>query len=147
MKAAYREALKAYAAGEVPVGCVIVLNDKIIARAHNLKKKKKSALEHAEIIAITKAAKKLGGWRLLDTELYVTLEPCPMCAGAIMQSRVKRVVFGAYDPKAGSLVSLMHMYEVPGYNHYPAFEGGVYREPCSQILTRFFHEIRFKSPE
>ncbi len=142
MNAALKEAQKAYDKGEVPVGAVIVLDNKIIARAHNLKTSKKQATHHAEILAIQKASKRIGDWRLDECDMYVTLEPCPMCAGAIIQSRLKRLVFGALDPKGGSVVSCQRMFEVKGYNHYPEVTIGIKEKECSDILTDFFKNMR-----
>ena len=116
MRAALREAEKAKKIDEVPIGCVIVKDDKIIARGHNLRETKQQSINHAEIIAIQKACKKVGSWRLEDCDLYVTLEPCCMCAGAILQSRIRTVIYGTADPKGGSIESTLHMYEQPGYN-------------------------------
>jgi len=141
------EALKlaheAAAEGEVPVGAVIVLNDTIIAAGRNRREKGKNALCHAELEAIDHACKALGGWRLWQCELYVTLEPCPMCAGAIINARIPRVVFGAKDKKAGSCGSVVNLFELP-YNHKPELVGGVLEEECSQILTDFFKNLRDK---
>lgn len=144
MREALKEAAKSSAADEVPVGAVIVHNGEIIARAHNLRETKKNALYHAEILAIDKACKVLGGWRLFECELYVTLEPCPMCAGAIVNSRIKRVVFGARDTKAGALGSVMNLHLYP-LNHKPEIESGVCGEECGKILSEFFSEKRKKS--
>ncbi len=145
MKAALKEAEKAYKKGEVPVGAVIVFNDKIIARAHNLKTSAKQATHHAEIIAIEKASKKIKDWRLDQCDMYVTLEPCPMCAGALIQARINKVVFGALDPKGGSVVSCQKMYEVEGYNHYPQVVMNVMEKECSNILSDFFKNMRNKN--
>lgn len=147
MKAALKEAYKAELLDEVPIGCVIVKDDKIIARGHNLRETKQQSINHAEIIAIQKACKKVGSWRLEDCTLYVTLEPCCMCAGAILQSRIPRVVYGAADPKGGSIESTMRMYEQDGFNHYPEVISGIMREECSQILTSFFRNKRKKKKE
>jgi tRNA(adenine34) deaminase len=144
MKEALKEASKAKLIDEVPVGCVIVKDGKIIARGHNLRETKNSALAHAEIIAINKANKKLGAWRLQDATLYVTLEPCPMCAGAILQSRIKRVVYGAKDPKMGSLGSKFNLFDLQGLNHYPLIEDGIEQEDCSNILSSYFKQKRIK---
>ena len=122
MKLALKEAQKAFIKDEVPIGAVIVLYGKVIARGYNLRETKQKSTAHAEIVAIEKACKKLGTWRLENCELYVTLEPCPMCAGAILQSRIKKVIYGALDPKGGSIQSVMNMYETKGYNHYPEIE-------------------------
>lgn len=144
MRAALREAEKAEKIDEVPIGCVIVKDDKIIARGHNLRETKQQSINHAEIIAIQKACKKVGSWRLEDCDLYVTLEPCCMCAGAILQSRIRTVIYGTADPKGGSIESTLHMYEQPGYNHYPKVKSGVLQNECSQLLKNFFKEKRLK---
>ncbi|MBQ5321044.1 MAG: tRNA adenosine(34) deaminase TadA [Oscillospiraceae bacterium] len=141
MREALKEAAKAAKKGETPVGAVIVRDGKIIARAHNLREKKKNALQHAEVLAINKACKLLGGWRLIGCSLYVTLEPCPMCAGAIINSRIERVVFGASDKKAGSCGSVVNLFELP-YNHKPKVISGVLEENCGSILTEFFKALR-----
>jgi len=141
MKAALEEAKKAMVQGEVPVGAVLVRNGKIIARGHNKREKKQAALAHAELIAIEKGCRKLKSWRLDECELYVTLEPCPMCAGAIINARVKRVIYGADDPKAGSVRSMVNLFDFP-YNHKPQVTAGVLEEPCGQILTEFFQKLR-----
>lgn len=135
MKAALKEAQKAYDKGEVPVGCVLVKDGKIIARGHNLRETKENALAHAEIVAINKACKKIGFWRLDDVKLYVTLEPCPMCSGAIIQARIPQVVYGALDKRNGS--SFL-------FNRYPHQVEYLYQETpeCSEILTKFFRELR-----
>lgn len=143
MKAALKEAQKAYEIDEVPIGAVIVKDGKIIARAHNLRESKQLSTAHAEILAIEKACKKMKTWRLENCDLYVTLEPCPMCAGAILQSRIRKVYFGACDPKGGSVISCMKMYESKGYNHYPAYEN-IETEECSYILKDFFRKKRMK---
>ena len=142
MKAAIKEAMKAESIDEVPIGAVIVLEDKIIARAHNLRETKQDSLAHAEILAIQKACKKLGTWRLENCTLYVTLEPCPMCSGAILQSRIKRVVYGAADPKGGCIENCMQMYEIKGFNHYPEVTKGILKEECSELLKKFFKRKR-----
>lgn len=147
MKAAIKEALKARDIDEVPIGAVIVYQDKIIARGHNLREKKQCSTAHAEIIAIEKACKKLKSWRLEDCTLYVTLEPCPMCSGAILQSRIITVVYGAKDPKGGCIESNMKMYEVAGFNHYPETISGVLEEQCSNLLKEFFKEKRRRNKE
>ena len=141
MKLALLEAQKAKNKDEVPVGAVIVQNGKVIAKACNMRESKKDPLGHAEIYAIRKAAKKLGGWRLPGCTLFVTLEPCPMCAGAIINSRIEKVVFGAYDPKAGALGSLYNIAEGK-LNHTPAVCGGVMEEECADILSSYFKEKR-----
>ena len=144
MKEAIKEAKKALKKDEVPIGCVIVYEDKVIARGHNLRETKQLSTCHAEIMAIQKACKKLGTWRLEDCSLYVTLEPCPMCSGAILQSRIKDVYYGAYDPKGGCIDSCMKMYEVKGFNHYPQTHGGILEEECATLLKDFFREKRKK---
>lgn len=144
MTKAIAQAQKAALHDEVPIGCVIVSHDKIVSRAFNQREKKQSSIAHAEILAIEKACKKLGSWRLEDCTLYVTLEPCPMCTGAIIQSRIPRVVFGAYDPKGGCMGSCTNLIEVKGFNHYPAIEGGVLQEECASLLKAFFRKKRKK---
>lgn len=142
MKEAIKEAKKAQLKDEVPIGCVIVKDDKIIARAHNLRESKQQSIAHAEILAIQKACKKIGSWRLENCDLYVTLEPCPMCSGAILQSRICNVIYGAKDYKGGCIESCMKMYEVEGFNHYPMTIGGILEEECSSLLTSFFKNKR-----
>jgi len=142
MALALAEAKKAFQLGEVPVGCVIVLKDKIIARAHNLRETKKDPTAHAEILAIKKAAQRMGGWRLLNTIMYVTVEPCAMCAGAIYQARIERLVFGVDDPKAGAIKSLFRILDSKKINHRVAVSGGVLQSECSEILSRFFRQNR-----
>lgn len=141
MREALKCAKKAAALGEAPIGAVIVRDGVIISRGYNRRECDKNALKHAEITAIDRACKKLGGWRLPRCTMYVTLEPCPMCAGAIINSRIERVVFGAYDKKAGSVKSVMKMFELP-YNHKPEAYGGVLESECSQILSSFFAKLR-----
>ncbi len=141
MRAAIAQARLSLKSGDVPVGCVIVRNGKIIARAHNEREKKKNALCHAEITAIDRACKKLGGWRLVDCELYVTLEPCPMCAGAIINARPVRLVYGATDEKGGAVKSKARLFE-QGYNHLPEIENGVLEKECSSLLKGFFRQLR-----
>lgn len=143
MQVALEEAKKAYDLGEVPVGAVIVQEDNVISKAHNLREMEKQAIAHAEILAIEKACNTLGGWRLPRCTLYVTLEPCPMCAGAIINSRIDRVVFGAYDFKAGSCGSIVNLFELD-YNHKPMLCGGVLQEECVYLLKSFFKELRNK---
>lgn len=142
MREAIKQAKKAEQMDEVPIGCVIVKDDMILSRGYNLREKKQVSTAHAEIIAIEKACKKLGTWRLEDCTLYVTLEPCPMCSGAILQSRIKEVVYGAADPKGGCLDSCMKMYEVSGFNHYPKVTNGVLQEECATLLKQFFKRKR-----
>ena len=142
MKKALLQARKAYALTEVPIGCVIVQDGKIIARGYNRRNTDKNTLSHAELIAIRKAAKKTGDWRLEDCTLYVTLEPCPMCAGAIVQSRIKRVVYGASNPKAGCAGSVLNILDCSGFNHQVETTGGVLLEECAGLLREFFAELR-----
>lgn len=142
MNEAYKEAKKAYLEDEVPVGCVIVKDEKIIARAHNRKEKKNCAIYHAEIECINKATKKLDNWNLKGCELYVTLEPCMMCAGAIVNSRIDKVFFGCKDPKGGALVSNIKFKRIKNLNHYPEIKGGIDEEECSKILKDFFKNKR-----
>ena len=145
MREALKEAKKAKDKDEVPIGCVIVKDDKIIARAHNLRESKQQSINHAEILALQKACKKVESWRLENCTLYVTLEPCCMCAGAILQSRITCVVYGADDPKGGSIKSTLQMYEQPGFNHYPNVIDGILKEECSTILREFFKSKRIKN--
>lgn len=142
MKQALKEAEKARKIDEVPIGAVIVKEDQIIARAHNLREKKQKATAHAEILAIEKACKKLGTWRLEDCSLYVTLEPCPMCAGACIQSRIKTIIYGASDPKGGSVKTCVDLTRIKEYNHHPQVLGGIMEEGCSQILKDYFKTKR-----
>lgn len=144
MKEAVRQAKKASALGEVPIGCVIVYEDKIIARGYNRRMVDQNVLSHAEIIAIRKACKKMGDWRLENCTLYVTLEPCPMCAGAIVQARVPQVVIGCMNPKAGCAGSVLDMLHEDGFNHQVETEIGVLGDECSAMLKTFFRELRLK---
>ncbi len=144
MQEAIKQAKKAAQKDEVPIGCVIVKDDQIIARAYNKREMKQCSTAHAEILAIEKACKKLGSWRLEDCDLYVTLEPCPMCSGAIIQSRIRNVIFGAYDPKGGCMGSNMNINDVRGFNHYPDIEGGILQDECSRLLKEFFKAKRKK---
>lgn len=144
MKKALAQAKVAFKDEEAPIGAIIVKDGEIIARARNTREKKANALCHAEITAIDRACKKLGSWRLNGCELYVTLEPCAMCAGAIINARIKRVVFGAYDGKAGSFGSVVNLNELP-YNHHPEVVGGVMQEECSALLSSFFKGLREKA--
>ncbi|WP_077532620.1 tRNA adenosine(34) deaminase TadA [Massiliimalia massiliensis] len=143
MKEALLEAQKAFLLDEVPIGAVIVQDGIVIARGHNLRETGKNAAAHAELLAINEACSSLGGWRLPRCTLYVTLEPCPMCAGAMINARIDRVVFGAYDPKAGSCGSLVNLFDLP-YNHRPLCEGGVLETECAGILSEFFRQLRQK---
>ncbi len=142
MRAALMQAKKAEHKLECPIGAVVVYNDKIIARAHNLREINSNALAHAEILAIGKACKKLGAWRLSGCDLYVTLEPCPMCAGAIIQSRIKHVYFGAYDKKAGCCGSVCDLFKPGMFNHNTNVIGGILEKECSSILSDFFKKLR-----
>lgn len=143
MSLALREAEKAALLQEVPIGAVLVGSDgSCLAKAHNLREKLKSPLAHAELLALHRAAKKLNSWRLTGSTLYVTLEPCPMCIGALLQARVKRLIFGALDPKAGAVQSLYQLAEDPRLNHQIEVESGVLQENCSAVLTNFFKELR-----
>ena len=141
MKSAIAEAEKAYAEGETPVGAVIVRDGGIIASAHNMTERLNDSTAHAELLAIQAAEKATGDRRLTGCALYVTMEPCPMCAGAIINSRIKRVVFGAYDPKAGSCGSVNNLFSFP-YNHSPEVEGGFMQDECALLLKQFFAELR-----
>jgi tRNA(adenine34) deaminase len=142
MREALRQAKKAAEIGEVPIGCVIVREDKIIARGYNKRNRQKTALGHGEIIAIRKAGKVLGDWRLEDCTMYVTLEPCPMCAGAIVQARIPRVVVGAMNPKAGCAGSIINLLQMERFNHQAELVTGVLEEECSHIMREFFRELR-----
>ena len=142
MKAATTQARKAYAIDEVPIGCVIVQNDKIIARGYNRRNIDKNTLAHEELSAIRKASKKTGDWRLEDCTMYVTLEPCQMCAGAIVQSRMKRVVIGSMNAKAGCAGSILNLLQMQQFNHQVEITRGVREEECSQMLSQFFRELR-----
>ena len=147
MKEAIRQAKKAYALDETPIGCVIVHEGKIIGRGYNRRNTDKSPLAHAEIAAIRKASKKLGDWRLEECTLYVTLEPCQMCAGAIIQSRIPRVVVGCMNPKAGCAGSVLDLLHIAQFNHQAELETGVLEEECSQLMKQFFRELRQRKKE
>jgi tRNA(adenine34) deaminase len=142
MKQALKEAQKAYKKGEAPIGAVVVKEGKIIARAHNLREKNNDPTAHAEILALRKAAKKLGEWRLLGCDMYVTLEPCPMCAGAIIQARIERLYAGAMDLKAEAAGSVVDLFSETRFNHKVEVETGLLAEECSNILKVFFKELR-----
>ena len=144
MKAAIREARKAGAIGETPIGCVIVREGKIYARGYNRRMTDKSTLSHSELNAIRKACRKFGDWRLEDCTLYVTLEPCPMCAGAIVQARIPKVVFGCRNPKAGSAGSCVDLLHVQSFNHQVETVEGVLGEECASLMKDFFRELRAK---
>ena len=141
MHLALEQAHLAYQIGEVPVGAVVVKDGEIVGTGYNRRETDKNAVAHAELLAIDDACKRLGGWRLWECELYVTLEPCPMCAGAIINSRINRLIYGASDKKAGSVESVVRMFDLP-YNHKPPYTAGVLEEECSQILKSFFREMR-----
>lgn len=142
MREALKEAKKAYDKLEVPVGCVIVKDGKIISRGHNIKETKKDTTKHAEIIAIQKASKKLDAWRLLDCEMYVTLEPCSMCAGAIINSRIKKLYIGALDGKTGAAGSVLNLFTDYPFNHKVEVKTGILETECQKILKDFFKELR-----
>ncbi len=142
MSEALTEAKKAYALGETPIGAVVVLDGEIIARAHNMRETGKNALYHAEILAINEACKVLGGWRLHQCDLYVTLEPCIMCSGAIVQARIKNLFYGADDPKGGAVKSIAQIPSLDKLCHHPNVEGGIMAEECSQLLKNFFKDLR-----
>ena len=144
MREAIRQAKKAQAIGEVPIGCVIVYEGKIIGRGYNRRTIDKNVLAHAEIQAIRKACKAMGDWRLEECTMYVTLEPCQMCAGAIVQSRMKKVVIGCMNPKAGCAGSILNLLQVEEFNHQVEIEKGVLGDECSQIMKHFFQELREK---
>ncbi len=144
MKEAIAEAHKAKQLGEVPIGAVIVKNNEIVGRGYNLRETTHDATAHAEIIAIREASEQLGSWRLLDCTLYVTLEPCPMCAGAIVQSRIPTVVYGTTDPKAGCAGTLMNLLQEPRFNHRTEVIDGIAQEECAALLTDFFRELRVR---
>lgn len=145
MKAALKEAEKAYALGEVPIGCVIVYEDKIIGRGYNRRNTDKNTLSHAEITAINKASKKIGDWRLEGCTMYVTLEPCQMCAGAIVQSRMDRVVMGTKNPKAGCAGSVLNILRMEEFNHQVEITEDIMHKECTEILQKFFKELRVRN--
>ena len=144
MKDAIRQAKKAAALGEVPIGCVIVHDGQVIGRGYNRRNTDKSTLAHAEITAIKRASKKLGDWRLEECTLYVTLEPCQMCSGAIVQARIPRVVVGCMNPKAGCAGSILNLLQVEAFNHQAELTTGILEEECSQMMKSFFKELRKK---
>lgn len=145
MKAALKEADKAYALGEVPIGCVIVHEGKIIGRGYNRRNTDKNTLAHAEITAINKASRKIGDWRLEGCTMYVTLEPCQMCAGAIVQSRMDRVVMGTRNPKAGCAGSILNILRMEEFNHQVDITENIMHEECTEILQKFFKELRVRN--
>ena len=147
MREAVRQAKKAAALKEVPIGCVIVHDEAIIARGYNRRTIDKNVLAHAEIIAIRKACRKIGDWRLEDCTMYVTLEPCQMCSGAIIQARIKRVVVGCMNPKAGCAGSILNLLQMEEFNHQAELETGVLEEECSLLMKEFFKELRKKQKE
>ncbi len=147
MKEALKEAEKAKTLGEVPIGCVIIKNDEIIGRGHNLTETEKDPTAHAEMIAIKQAAKALGGWRLLDTTMYVTCEPCSMCAGAIVWARIDRVVIGTMDPKAGAAGSVFNILQSEKLNHRVELVTGIMAEDCAALMKDFFRDLRNRKLE
>ena len=147
MKEALKQAKKAYALGEVPIGCVIVHEGKIIGRGYNRRNTDKNTLAHAEITAINKASEVIGDWRLEECTLYVTLEPCQMCAGAIVQARIPEVVMGCMNPKAGCAGSILNILEMPQFNHQVKVTRGILETECSQMLKTFFEELRIRNKQ
>ncbi|KKK36170.1 adenosine deaminase [Mesobacillus campisalis] len=147
MREAIAEAQKAGEAGEVPIGAVIVVDGEIIARAHNLRETNQSSIAHAEVLAIEEACRKLGTWRLEGAELYVTLEPCPMCAGAIMLSRIQRVIYGAADPKGGCAGTFMNLLQDERFNHQSELTTGVLEAECGSLLSDFFRQLRARKKQ
>ena len=144
MKAAIKEAIKAEMLDEVPIGCVVVKDNKIIARGYNVRETKQESTGHAEIKTLQKACKKLNSWRLEDCDLYVTVEPCIMCGGAIIQSRIRNVYFGAYDPKGGAFGSSINILGAKNINHHPNVEGGILEKECAELIKEFFKRKRNK---
>ena len=147
MKEAIRQAKKAAAIGDVPIGCVIVADDRIIARGYNKRNRKGTVLAHAELLAIAKACRVTGDWRLEQCTMYITLEPCQMCAGAIVQARIPRVVIGSMNPKAGCAGSVLNLLEMKEFNHQVEVSRGILEEECSEMLSAFFRELRKKQRE
>ncbi len=147
MREAIRQANKAYAVGEVPIGCVIVYGDKIIGRGYNRRKTDHNTLAHAELIAIKKACKAMGDWRLEGCTMYVTLEPCQMCSGAIVQSRMDKVVVGCMNPKAGCAGSILNLLQMEEFNHQVELQTGVLEEECSRMMKDFFRELRERTKQ
>ncbi|WP_298730742.1 tRNA adenosine(34) deaminase TadA [uncultured Granulicatella sp.] len=147
MREALKEAQKAYDQEEVPIGAVVVLNGEIIGRGHNLREKEQDATLHAEIKAIRQANQYLGSWRLEDCELFVTLEPCPMCSGAMILARMKKVIFGAFDPKAGTAGTFMNLLQDSRFNHQVEVDQGVLEEECQEILRSFFKGLRERNKQ
>lgn len=142
MKEALKQAKKAYDIGEVPIGCVIVYKDKVIGRGYNKRNTQKTTLAHAELIAIERASKVMGDWRLEDCDMYVTLEPCQMCSGALVQARIKKVIIGTMNPKAGCAGSILNLLQMEEFNHQLEIESGVMESECTDILQMFFKELR-----
>ena len=147
MKKALHQAKRAAAIGEIPIGCVIVRDGKVIARGFNQRRSRKTTLAHAEMIAIDRASRKLGDWRLEGCTMYVTLEPCQMCSGALVQSRIDRVVIGTMNPKAGCAGSILNILQMPAFNHQVEITGGVLQEECSAVLQDFFRDLRIRVKE
>src|SRR5690554_4263055 len=145
MKEALKQAKRAYLLGEVPIGCVIVYQDKIIGRGYNKRNTNKTTLAHAELMAINKASKNMGDWRLEDCTIYITLEPCQMCSGAIVQARIKRAVIGTMNPKAGCAGSILNLLQMEEFNHQVEITTGVLEEKCTEILQTFFKELRIRN--
>ena len=145
MKEALKQAKKAASIGEVPIGCIIVSGDTIISRGYNQRNKKKTTLAHAELIAIDRASKKLGDWRLEGCTMYITLEPCQMCSGAIVQSRIDKIVIGAKNPKAGCAGSILNMLQMPEFNHQVEISEGILQDDCTRILQDFFRDLRLRN--
>jgi tRNA(adenine34) deaminase len=145
MKEALKQAEKAYRLGEVPIGCVIVYQDKIIGRGYNKRNTKKTTLAHAELVAIDKASKAMGDWRLEDCTMYVTLEPCQMCSGAIVQARIRKVVVGTMNPKAGCAGSILNLLQMEEFNHQVELSVGILEKECQEILQKFFQELRVRN--
>ncbi|MDR5659097.1 tRNA adenosine(34) deaminase TadA [Serpentinicella sp. ANB-PHB4] len=144
MRLALEEADKAYSKGEVPIGAIVVQGDRVIGSGHNLRECSKDSTAHAEIVAIRNACNTIGGWRLTESTLYVTIEPCPMCAGAILQSRIKKVVIGAMDSKGGACGSVVNLLNNNGFNHQTEIQSGVLEEMCADKMKSFFKELRSK---
>ena len=147
MKKALHQAKRAAAIGEIPIGCIIVRDGKVIARGFNQRRSRKTTLAHAEMIAIDRASRKLGDWRLEGCTMYVTLEPCQMCSGALVQSRIDRVVIGTMNPKAGCAGSILNILRMPEFNHQVEITGGVLQEECSAVLQDFFRDLRIRVKE
>jgi tRNA(adenine34) deaminase len=145
MREALKQARKAYRLGEVPIGCVIVYQDKIIGRGYNKRNTKKTTLAHAELVAIEKASKAMGDWRLEDCTMYVTLEPCQMCSGAIVQARIKSVVVGTMNPKAGCAGSILNLLQMKEFNHQVELTTGILEEECTAVLQQFFKDLRIRN--